>query len=143
MSQNGCSGCTNPQIFGTLPFAPADFEASSTMCTCCFENQKSQGCTCTRRSKFLTHSLKEILVFQRASLIIGNSKTQQCSVLSIFNFSDLSSQNTSNFQFLTILNLTILAILAASIVWIFRSKIHILLGQNLKISTIVHTLHCE
>ena len=25
--QHGCSGCTNPQIFGTSPFAPAYFEA--------------------------------------------------------------------------------------------------------------------
>ena len=31
--------------------------ASSTMCTRCFEIQSSPGCTCTRRSKFLTHSL--------------------------------------------------------------------------------------
>ena len=30
---DGCSGCTNPQIFGPSPFAPADFEAFSTMCT--------------------------------------------------------------------------------------------------------------
>ena len=30
---------------------------SSTMCTRCFETQSSLGCTCTRRSKFLTHSL--------------------------------------------------------------------------------------
>ena len=57
MRQHGCSGCTNPQIFGTSPFAATDFEASSTMCTRCFENQSSPGCTCTRRSKFLTHSL--------------------------------------------------------------------------------------
>ena len=27
------------------------------MCTRCFETQSSPGCTCTRRSKFLTHSL--------------------------------------------------------------------------------------
>ena len=27
------------------------------MCTRCFETQSSLGCTCTRRSKFLTHSL--------------------------------------------------------------------------------------
>ena len=47
----------SPQVFGTSPFAPADFEASSTMCTRCFETQSSPGCTCTRRSKFLTHSL--------------------------------------------------------------------------------------
>ena len=26
---HGSSGCTNPQIFGTSPFAPADFEAQS------------------------------------------------------------------------------------------------------------------
>ena len=26
-SQHGCSGIMNPQIFGTLPFAPTDFEA--------------------------------------------------------------------------------------------------------------------
>ena len=57
MRQSGCSGCTNPQIFGTSPFAPADFEASSTMCIRCFETQSSPGCTCTRSSKFLTHSL--------------------------------------------------------------------------------------
>ena len=30
----------------------------STMCTCCFETQSSPGCTCSRRYKFLTHSLK-------------------------------------------------------------------------------------
>ena len=30
MRQHGCSGCMNPQIFGTSPFAPADFEAFST-----------------------------------------------------------------------------------------------------------------
>ena len=53
----GAAGSRNPQIFGTPPFAPADFVASSTMCTRCFENQSSPGCTCTRRSKFLTHSL--------------------------------------------------------------------------------------
>ena len=57
MRQCGYSGCTNPQIFGISPFTPADFEASSTMCTCCFETQSSPGCTFTRRSKFLTHSL--------------------------------------------------------------------------------------
>ena len=45
------------QIFGTSPFAPADFWAYSTMCTRCFETQSSPGCTCTRRSNFLTHSL--------------------------------------------------------------------------------------
>ena len=39
MRQSGCSGCTSPQIFGTSPFAPADFEASSTMCTRCFETR--------------------------------------------------------------------------------------------------------
>ena len=51
--QHGCSGCTNPQIFVTPLIlrllalcAPADFET-----------QSYQGCTCTRRSKFLTHSL--------------------------------------------------------------------------------------
>ena len=33
MRWHGCSGCTNLQIFGTSPFAPADFEAFSTMCT--------------------------------------------------------------------------------------------------------------
>ena len=63
MRQSGCSGFTNPQIFGTSPFAPADFEASSTMCTRCFENQSSPGCTCTRRSKFLTHFLTHPLIF--------------------------------------------------------------------------------
>ena len=53
-----CRECNvNPQIFGTPPFAPADFEASSTMCTRCFETHSSPGCTCTRRSKLLTHSL--------------------------------------------------------------------------------------
>ena len=52
MRQHGCSECTNPQIFETSTFAPADFEASSTMCT-----QSSPGCICTRRSKFPTHSL--------------------------------------------------------------------------------------
>ena len=57
MCKHGCSGCMNPQIFGTSPFAPADFEASSTMCTRCFEIQSSPGCTSTRRFKFLTHSL--------------------------------------------------------------------------------------
>ena len=31
MRQHGCSGCMNPQIFETSPFAPADFEASSTV----------------------------------------------------------------------------------------------------------------
>ena len=56
MRQHGC-GCTNQQIFGTPPFAPAVFEASSTMCNRCFETQSSPGCTCTRRSKTLTHSL--------------------------------------------------------------------------------------
>ena len=30
---HGCSGCTNPQIFGTSPFAPANFEDFSIMCT--------------------------------------------------------------------------------------------------------------
>ena len=39
-------------------FAHADFVASSTMCTRCFETQSSPGCTYTRRSKFLTHSLR-------------------------------------------------------------------------------------
>ena len=53
----GAAGARTPQIFGTSPFAPADFEASSTICTRCFETQSSPGCTCTRRSKFLTHSL--------------------------------------------------------------------------------------
>ena len=33
MCQHGCSECTNPQIFWTSPFALADFEAFSTMCT--------------------------------------------------------------------------------------------------------------
>ena len=33
MPEHGCSGCTKPQIFGTSPFAPTGFEASSTMCT--------------------------------------------------------------------------------------------------------------
>ena len=65
MRQHGCSGCTNPQIFGTSPFAPNDFEASSTMCTRCFETQTSPGCTCTRRSKFLTHSLTSYGRFQK------------------------------------------------------------------------------
>ena len=42
MRQNGCSGCTNPQIFGTLPFAHADFEAFSTKCNRAdFEAQSS------------------------------------------------------------------------------------------------------
>ena len=30
---HGCNECRHPQIFGTSPFAPADFEAFSTMCT--------------------------------------------------------------------------------------------------------------
>ena len=30
---NECSRCRNPQIFGTSPFATAEFEAFSTMCT--------------------------------------------------------------------------------------------------------------
>ena len=55
MQQHGCSGCT--QIFGTSPFAPTDFEASSTIYQYWFETQSSPGCPCTRRSKFLTHSL--------------------------------------------------------------------------------------
>ena len=46
------NGCTNPQIFGTSPIAPADFDATSTMCTRCFETQSSPGCTCTHRFKF-------------------------------------------------------------------------------------------
>ena len=62
MHQHGCSGCTNPQIFGISPFAPADFEASSTMCTRCFETQSSPGCTCTRRSEILTHSLESVFL---------------------------------------------------------------------------------
>ena len=41
----GSAGCTNPQIFGTSPFAAADFEASCTMCSRCFETQSSPGCT--------------------------------------------------------------------------------------------------
>ena len=53
----GCSGCTNPQTFSTSPFAPADFKASSTMCTRWFWDLSSHGWTCTRRSTFLTHSL--------------------------------------------------------------------------------------
>merc|ERR1712051_1083421 len=61
---HGCSGCTNPQIFGISPFAPADFEASSTMCTCCFETQSSPGCNCTRRSEFLKHSLTCVLILE-------------------------------------------------------------------------------
>ena len=31
MHFHGCSGCTNPQIFGTSPFAPDDFEAQSSV----------------------------------------------------------------------------------------------------------------
>ena len=31
MRQSGCSGFMNPQIFGTSPFEPADFEACSTI----------------------------------------------------------------------------------------------------------------
>ena len=30
-NKNLCSGCTNPQIFETSPFAPADFETFSTI----------------------------------------------------------------------------------------------------------------
>ena len=30
MRQHGCSGCTNPQIFGASHFTPVDFEAFST-----------------------------------------------------------------------------------------------------------------
>ena len=55
----------SPQVFGTSPFAPADFEASSTMCTRCFETQSSPGCTCTHRSKFLTHSLGPKIVLTK------------------------------------------------------------------------------
>ena len=33
------------------------------MCTCCFETQSSPGCTCTRKSKFLTHSLSFDWIF--------------------------------------------------------------------------------
>ena len=36
-----------------------DFSDSSTICTRCFETQSSPGCTCTRRSKILTHSLAD------------------------------------------------------------------------------------
>ena len=49
MRQHGCSGCMNPQIFGTSPFAPADFEAQSSLL---------QNKDCTRRSKYLTHALR-------------------------------------------------------------------------------------
>ena len=41
-----------------------------TFCTRCFETQSSQGCTCTHRSKFLTHSLRYLL----RNLLIQNSK---------------------------------------------------------------------
>ena len=57
MRYSGCSGCTNQQIFGTSPSLPADYEASRPMSTRCFETQSSPVCTCSRRSKFLTHFL--------------------------------------------------------------------------------------
>ena len=57
-------------MFGTSPFAPADFEASSTMCTRCFETQSSPGCTCTRKFKFLTHSLISVRIFIKLVLTI-------------------------------------------------------------------------
>ena len=31
MRQHRCSECTNPQIYGTSPFAPSDFEAQSSL----------------------------------------------------------------------------------------------------------------
>ena len=75
-------GCMSPQVFGTSPFAPADFEASSTMCTRCFETQSSPGCTCTRRFKFLTHSLKmQLFGFCLFFLIFEKKKIE------IFHFS--------------------------------------------------------
>ena len=103
MRQSRCSGCTNLQNFGTSPFPPADFEASSTMCTRCFEIQSSPGCSCTRRSKFLTHSLKfptfpkyvtvlvQILqlIFSKTEeffLALGeNMLTYQCEYCSLFS----------------------------------------------------------
>ena len=51
------SGAAGAQTCKFTFYAPADFEASSTMCTRFFETQSTSGCTCTRRSKILTHSL--------------------------------------------------------------------------------------
>ena len=46
-----------PAHLWDITFCTHNFEASSTMCTRCFETQSSPGCTCNRRSKFLAHSL--------------------------------------------------------------------------------------
>ena len=46
-----------PADLWDITFCTRWFEASSTMCTCCFDTQSSPGCTCTRRFKILTHSL--------------------------------------------------------------------------------------
>ena len=43
------------------------------MCTRCFETQSSPGCTCTRRSKFLTHSLSTKVL--KASLCLNSGKS--------------------------------------------------------------------
>ena len=86
MRQHGCSGCTNPQIFGISPFALADFETSSTMCARCIETKSSPGCTCTRRSKILTHFLSG--KSYESPKLLGTGKTKakevhvhQCSLL--------------------------------------------------------------
>ena len=42
----------------------------STMCTRCFETQSSKGCTCTRRSKFIMHSLQSIFSYYYTVLYI-------------------------------------------------------------------------
>ena len=59
---NGCSGWMNPQIFGTSPFAPADFEAFSAIETPQMLRPRPffYRTDCTHRSKFLTHALGSI-----------------------------------------------------------------------------------
>ena len=74
MHQHGCSGCTNPQIFGISPFAPADFEAFSTPNVnplILRPRALFYRTDCTRRCKFLTHTLNLMLDIQ--TFMIRNS----------------------------------------------------------------------
>ena len=74
------------------------------MCTRCFETQSSSGCTCTRRSKFLTHSLLFVLsngfyrIFTK-SVLIGTFFTKYATFQFPFRFDlvDLSRQFLVNF----------------------------------------------
>ena len=68
------------------------------MCTHCFEIQNAPGCTCTRRSKILTHSLQRVTLAKVSFWPVSRPKCNSADVRSMYFVARISIKKVDSFR---------------------------------------------